>query len=242
MKLLEKFWITRSALKIGISQEVVDLTARHFSLDLKDVPLVPNPVDLDLFQPADKPIDADNVDILYAGRLEFRKGVHILMRAFLHVQEKIPQARLILVGADCGMGLYLRDKASGLKDPQKVIFVGHLPRYELVPYYQRSALCIVPSLWENYPYVCLEAMACGKAVIASSLGGLKEMIKHPDNGLLFTPGSAKELSEHIISLLNDRQQLLILGRNARKYIEEKFSPEAVAHKALNIYEKLSGVN
>ncbi|MFA4888699.1 MAG: glycosyltransferase family 4 protein [Candidatus Omnitrophota bacterium] len=242
IKLLEKFWISRAALKIGISKEVVDLTARHFSLDLSGISLIPNPVDLELFKPSDKPIEADNFDILYAGRLEFRKGVHTLMRAFLRVQEKIPEARLILVGADCGMKPYLQDKAAQLKDPQKVIFVGYVSRCELVSYYQGSAVCIVPSIWENYPYVCLEAMACGKAVIASRLGGIKEMINHADNGLLFSPGSTKELSEQIINLLKDRQKMSRLGRNARKYMEEKFNPETIARKTLSIYEKLVEVN
>lgn len=238
IKLLEQYWIHRAVRKTGLSREVVDLTERHFRMKLRNVPLIPNPIDIDLFKPCPEEFNDGSPDVLYVGRLEFRKGVHTLIRAFALVQERFPQATLTLIGADCGMKGYLLHKISRLKYPGRVRFIEQIPREGLVEYYQKSSVCIVPSIWENYPYVCLEAMACGKPVIASAIGGLNDMIIHKKSGMLFPPGSSKILGELIMELLRDVKLRQELGINARKAIEENYSPEKIAKKTLEVYQEI----
>ncbi len=238
IKLLEEFWIGKASQKIGLSEEVVDLTARHFSTKLLNIPIVPNPIDIELFKPINHDMDNGSLNILYVGRLEFRKGVHTLIRAFSYIQEHFPEAKLTFMGADCGMKNYLLNKVLQLKYPENVSFIDQVQRSNLVRYYQESAICVIPSIWENHPYVCLEAMACGKPVIASNIGGLKNMITNRLSGILVPPGSSRDLANAIIALLKDRELRLMLGANARNAIEQNYAPEKVAKKTLDIYQKL----
>lgn len=238
IKLLEEFWISKATNWIGLSEAVVNLTAHHFSIKFNHIPLVSNPIDIELFRPSFKLSNNDNLEILYIGRLEFRKGVHTLIQAFSYVQQYIPKAKLIFIGADCGMKDYLLRKIAQLKYPEKVEFIDQLPREQVVVYYQRSTVCVVPSLWENYPYVCLEAMACGRPLIASNTGGIKDIITHNFNGMLFPPGSSKGLGETIVTLLKNKKLRNFLGLNARRTIEEKHAPEKIAQKTIDIYQDI----
>lgn len=238
IKLLEEHWVSTASQCIGLSAEVVDLTAKHFSMKFDNVSLMPNPIDLEMFKPSSNGLKEHPLEVLYVGRLEFRKGVHTLMKAFLRVQEEIPQARLTLIGADCGMRGYMEEKIRQLKNPEFVQWIDQVPREALVAYFQRSAVCVVPSLWENYPYVCLEALACGKAVVASKTGGLKKIINDGSNGILVPPGSSMMLEEAIVRLLKDQPLREALGRQARIYIENEYAPEKIAQRTVEIYEQI----
>jgi glycosyltransferase involved in cell wall biosynthesis len=136
------------------------------------------------------------------------------------------------------MSGYLFEKIGKLKYPKQVTWLGQIPREGLLEHYQGSSICVVPSIWENYPYVCLEAMACAKPVIASDIGGLRTMIRHGENGMLFTPGSSRQLAERLIYLLKNPQLMRQLGLAARKSIEESYAPEKIAKATLQVYESL----
>jgi glycosyltransferase involved in cell wall biosynthesis len=235
IKLLEWFWVSKAVKVVGLSQAVVDLTARHFSLRLTGIKSIPNPIDTGLFRPSLNNHPENNLEILYVGRLEFRKGVHTLIRAFGYVQEKIPGARLTLIGSDCGMKGYLLKKISKLTNPKGVILIEQLPRNRLVEYYQASAVCVVPSVWENYPYACLEAMACGKLVVASAIGGLQDIITHGHDGLFFPNGSSRALASMLIAALEDRGLREKAGGNARLTIEKRYSPQSIARETIASY-------
>lgn len=238
IKLLEEYWIKKASQQVGLSKEVVDLTNDHFSIHLANIPLVPNPIDLSLFSPSQTGNNAGIQEILYVGRLEFRKGVHVLIRAMAYIEEHAPGARLTFVGSDCGMRGYLEQKRLQLKFPENISFVEQLPRRQLVEYYQRSTVCVIPSIWENYPYVCLEAMACGKPVVASNIGGLKDMIADRESGILVSAGSSLELGQAIVSLLKDEHLSKSIAIKARRTIEERYSPEKIARQTLEVYEGL----
>lgn len=233
---LEEWWICRANRAIGLSKAIVNLTSQYYHIAFKDIPIVPNPINIDLFKPA-LAFNTNN-NILYIGRFEFRKGVHVLLRAIPHVLEKIPQAKFIFIGNDCGMKPYLLNKVNQLGIWDSVEFIDQIPRDKLISYYQQSALCVVPSLWENHPYVILEAMACGKPVIATDIGGISEIIEDRVNGILVPPGSVLALKEAIVEALNDKRLQERLGKNARGYIEDRHAPEKVIQKTLNVYEEL----
>ena len=131
---------------------------------------------------------------------------------------------------------YLFEKIAKLKYPDRVIWIDQIPRENLLEHYQHSSVCVVPSIWENYPYVCLEAMACAKPVIASDIGGLSTMIRHGENGLLFSPGSSRQLAQSLTYLLNNPQLIPRLGQAARKTIEERYAPQTIAKATLEVYE------
>lgn len=238
IRLLEEFWILKAKKKIGLSRAIWELCMDHYALERKEPPFVPNPVDIAHFKPSDQ--EAETGLVLYCGRLEFRKGVHILVRSIPYVLEKCPQAKFIFLGDDCGMKGYLIRKVAELGIADKVKFIPAVPRKNMPEYYQRGQVCVVPSLWENYPYTVLEAMACGRAVIASRCGGIPEIIQDGENGVLTEPGSVTGLADSIIKLLTNEVLRDRLEKNARNFVEKNCNPEEVARKTLAVYEKLNG--
>jgi glycosyltransferase involved in cell wall biosynthesis len=233
---LEEWWISRAHRLIGLSKSVVKLTQTHYRIRFNNIPIVSNPIDINLFKPAN--FLNNKGYILYVGRLEYRKGVHVLLRAIPSILKKFPQVKFIFIGSDCGMKDYLLGKIAGYGIKDFIEFIDQISRRDLISYYQQSTLCVVPSLWENHPYVILEAMACGKPVIATDVGGIPEIIKDRINGILVPPGSVLSLADSITELLSDKKLQEILGTNARKFIEDQYAPERVIQRTLNIYKEL----
>lgn len=233
---LEEWWIRRANRLVGLSKSIVNLTHNYYGIRTKNISLVANPIDINTFRPAN--LIENKGYILYVGRLEYRKGVHILIRSIPMILKKIPQTKFIFIGSDCGMKNYLLEKIAEFEIEGSVEFIDQVPRENLISFYQQSALCVVPSLWENHPYVVLEAMACGRAVIASEVGGIPEIIKDNINGKLVPAGSVLGLADSIVTVLNDRKMQNSLGTNARKYIEEEYASERVVQKTLSIYKEL----
>lgn len=238
IRLLEEFWILKAKKKIGLSRAIWELCTDHYALERKEPPFVPNPVDLAHFKPSNQ--EAETGLVLYCGRLEFRKGVHILVRSIPYILEKCPQAKFVFLGDDCGMKGYLTRKVTELGIADKVKFIPAVPRKNMPEYYRRGQVCVVPSLWENYPYAVLEAMACGRTVIASRCGGIPEILRDGENGVLTEPGSVIGLADSIIKLLTNEVLRDRLEKNARNFVEKNCNPEEVARKTLEIYEKLNG--
>ncbi|MFC1631385.1 glycosyltransferase family 4 protein [Candidatus Omnitrophota bacterium] len=233
---LEEWWLQRANRLSAPTKAIITLVRRYYYLDSEDIPVTPNPLNIDLFKP--KPGLKNNFNVLYAGRLEFRKGVHVLIRAVPHVLKEIPQAKFIFVGDDCGMKTYLLAKVKQLKLEDSVEFSTQMPRDKLIERYHESTLCVVPSLWENHPYSVLEPLACAKPVIASNVGGIGEIIEHQINGILIPPGSVTSLAQAIVGVLNDVSLRERLSHNARRYIEQEYAPAKLANQNLEIYQGL----
>ncbi|MDD4939404.1 MAG: glycosyltransferase family 4 protein [Candidatus Omnitrophica bacterium] len=233
---LEEWWIRRANRTVGLSSAIVDLTRTYYKIRLNNIPIVANPIDSSVFNT--KEAAHNKGYVLYVGRLEYRKGVQVLIRAIPKVLEKLPQTKFLFIGSDCGMKHYLLDKTQELGIKVSVDFIDQVSRQELVSYYRQSALCVVPSIWENHPYVVLEAMACGKPVIATAAGGIPEIVKDKFNGLLVPPGSVLSLKDSIVELLTNEEMRETLGKNARKYIEDKYGRGQVIRHTLDIYKGL----
>lgn len=100
-------------------------------------------------------------------------------------------------------------------------------------------MIVVPSVWhENSPLSILEAMAHGKPIIASRIGGIPEMVREGTTGLLFDPGNASQLAEKVRDLLLDRSRREAFGRNARRIVEDEYSLEDHGSALFSLYENL----
>ena len=117
-----------------------------------------------------------------------------------------------------------------------VQFTGRLSQEELVRYYSRAKIAVVPSLYEGFGLPAAEAMACGTPVIATSGGALPEVMG--DAGMLVPPGRADTLAAAIEQLLNDEGAQRRMSEAGRKRVEEKFSWEQAAKKTLEVYQEL----
>ena len=179
----------------------------------RDVRVIPSGVDV----PSEEgEAEAEPPHVLYVGRLSPEKGILDLLAA----ADGIP---LVVVGDGP-----LRDEV-----PQALGFV---PNAELGPYYRRAAVVAVPSRREGYGVVCAEAMAHGRPVVASAVGGLLDLVRHGETGLLVSPGDEAGMREALHWLLGDPELRSRLGKAARERAREHLSWERATAATVRAYE------
>lgn len=161
--------------------------------------------------------------LLSLGRITHEKGHHILIRAFGIIKQKMAATKLIIVGEGNNL-VPLKELATALGLSREVIFTGPVDNLETCTHYNAADIFILPTLTvEGLPFVLLEAMACGKPVIASDIGGNCEVINHGKNGLLIRPGDITKLADEIISLIKNRNRADNLGIEAEATVKNQFS-------------------
>jgi glycosyltransferase involved in cell wall biosynthesis len=238
-----EYLLTRAARMItSPSRSLVGQVVRKWRLRARAVRVVPNPVDTDLFCPTGTSPPPGS--LLYVGRIERRKGVETLIEAMAQVHREFPAAVLRLVGSDdpsgpngSSMTQHLRKRCHDLSLPEKTVrFLGPLARAALPEVYRSAAICIVPSLYENLPYTCLEAMGSGCAVVASDAGGIPEIVTADLDGLLVAPGDPVALARSLRRLLADPALLDRLRRRAPETIRDRFGRVTIAKETVRAYE------
>ncbi|MEM1583004.1 MAG: glycosyltransferase family 4 protein, partial [Candidatus Bathyarchaeia archaeon] len=120
----------------------------------------------------------------------------------------------------------------------KVIFTGRIPQDEVPYYYSMSDIVVVPSLQEAFGLVVSEAMACGKPVIGTNVGGIPDQIIDGYNGFLVKPRSPEDIAEKIIWLLENQEEAKVMGMRGRKIVEEKFNIERKMDRIIELYKSL----
>lgn len=180
--------------------------------------------------------------VTFVGRLERRKGVETLTKAIPSVLKQVPDAVFEFVGAPTfriaskeTYDAWIRRKLKGLSSC--VEFTGRLPLTEISRVYERASICVFPSLWENFPNVCLEAMSAGRAVIGSSAGGMSDMLNGGELGLLPRPNSATELATCIVSLLKNEEQRAYFGAAARERVLTEYCESRISEMMLHQYSE-----
>jgi glycosyltransferase involved in cell wall biosynthesis len=181
-------------------------------LGAREVRVVPSGVELpeSVGEPADPP------EVLFVGRLSPEKGILELVQAADGME---------LVVAGDGP---LRDRVPQAR--------GFVPHYELGPLYERAAVVAVPSHREGFGVACLEAMAHGRPVVASAVGGLLDLVVDGETGLLVTPRDVPALRAALERLLGDEELRKRLGAAARERVRERFSWPAVTDATIEAYE------
>jgi glycosyltransferase involved in cell wall biosynthesis len=165
----------------------------------------------------------------YFGRLTPEKGIITLLEAHEQVKEKIP----LKIAGTGPLEEELRKKYSYVE------FLGHQSHRELHNVIANSAFVVVPSEWyENCSMVVLEAMAFGKPIIASRIGGIPEQIQDNKTGLLFARGSAMELTGKMEFLSHNIKLRNQMGYAARKKLENEYALTDHNHRLLEIYSML----
>ena len=207
---------------------------------------MPNCIDTDLFTYKEKVQNRKEKILLYAGRLERRKGMEILAKAIPLVVRSFPHVKFQFVGRDTltaeggtSMQTWLENYFLQERVSAHIEFVGEVLRTEIVSYFHNADACVLPSLWENLPYTCLEAMACGTPVVGSNVGGFPEIITDKVNGLLFKPMNHGDLAEKIIELLV-HEDVGSLGKKAHQRIASTYGHLLIAEKTIELYHRVAG--
>jgi glycogen synthase len=171
--------------------------------------------------------------VTFLGRLEPRKGVIELAQAIPIVLREAPGTKIRIVGRssqhpNTGEDLrrYIRRVLGRYAD--EVEFIEVVPRHEVPLMLASTDICVFPSVWENFPYVCLEAMSAARAVIGSSAGGMAEIIEHGRTGLLIPPRNHKAIALAMLKLLSDPKLRIAMGTSAREQILRAYGPAVIA--------------
>jgi D-inositol-3-phosphate glycosyltransferase len=256
MRLLEEELILKRANAVIAStpQEVKNILDLY-EVTGENIELIRTGVDERLFRPIDKQtaiketgINFQNI-VLFVGRLTKAKGLRILVKALAKVKEQFDEEiKLIVVGGDTSGVMhsdveskekkYLKRIIKKLDVQDDVIFLGPVNR-ELLPYiYSIADVCAVPSLYESFGLVAVEAMSCGTPVIASKVGGLAHTVIDGYSGLHFLPGRSDQLAKAILKLITDSDKMEEIGVNARYRTAREFGLERTVKQIKSLYELL----
>jgi glycosyltransferase involved in cell wall biosynthesis len=238
-KLQEKTAYKNADAIIAVSDYVGSVSNEIFGIKRK-YSVIHNGIDLSIFQAEDS--TNNEPVIFYFGTLIRKKGVLNIPHIFNKVIEQMPGARLILAGADA------RDIQTGssstwalmqllfsLKALPNVAYVGKKPYHEIRNLIEQAQVCIFPSYAEALPVSWLEAMAMGKAIVASDIGWANEMLTHEKEALLCHPSQHETFASHIIRFLQNTELRKTLGTNARKRVEQQFDNQIVAQQNIEFY-------
>ena len=206
--------------------------------------LVPPGVDTEFFNPKNiRDIELPKNYVFSTGRIEWTKGFDLLVKAFAIVAKKHKSEYLILGGGSekpTKLEMEVREeitrlaKEAGISD--RIIQTGRIPNDLLPTYYAKADVVVLPSRYDLFGMVAIEALACGRPVIVSKYAGVSKLIKD-SFGLIADPKNPKDLAEKINYLLKNRELALKMGQEGRKYILKNFTWKKLAEKLLDIYKR-----
>ncbi len=221
--------------KIAVSNCARDFVAQRFPGDYR---VIPNGIDRDRYTRAYPPIPWMNngrPTVLFVGRLEKRKGLSYLMRAWGLVTREFPDAQLVVVGG--GRGLQHYRSFVNARGVDNIVFTGMVSDEDLPRYYQSAQVFCAPSTGqESFGIVLLEAMAAGTPIVATSNPGYREVVTHGREGLLVPPKDAESLAGALIHLLADPGLRARLAEEGRR-TSERYAWPRVAAEVLQYYEQ-----
>jgi phosphatidylinositol alpha-mannosyltransferase len=233
---LIRYWNRRLDGRVAVSEWSRQTISRYVPGDYH---IIPNGIEFARFAtPSPQPQKFRDSDptILYVGRLEPRKGVEYLIRAFPSVKARLPRARLVIVGHG-GLMDSCRKLAERLK-LEDVFFEGYVPGPQLPGYFQRADLVCVPSTGnESFGIVVLEAMSAGTPVVASRIDGFSTLVEDRRTGVFAEPREPESFAEAILSVLESGESRQELIEHAQEKAR-RFDWQNVAGELLLYYEAL----
>jgi alpha-maltose-1-phosphate synthase len=258
-------WMERTAIEqadavIAVSRETREDVLRLFDVQPDKVHVIYNGIDLEQYRKTDAMdaltrygVDPDRPFVLFVGRITRQKGIIHLVNAIPDID---PSLQVVLcAGApdtpEIGHEMTERIQAVS-KDRPGVVWVQEmLARPDVIQMYSHAAVFCCPSVYEPFGIINLEAMACETAVVASAVGGIKEVVVPGETGLLVDPhlkpdtfdpedpaSFARDLADAINTVALNEDMRTTFGRNGRRRVEEHFSWAAIAEQTLQLYRTL----
>jgi glycosyltransferase involved in cell wall biosynthesis len=232
---IEKIAYLNSDFVIAPSEFSKKILCKAFKLVEDKVRVIPHGVDIARFSIKEK--KSEGIRLLFVGGLEERKGVRYLIEALASVISTYGTIELILVGSGA-QEVELRELVKKMNLEKSIKFAGYVDGWsdKIVEYYHSADIFVFPSLTEGFGMALVEAMACGLPVIATNTTAIPEVVG--DAGILVKPRSPEALADAINRLVGDKKLRRDLGRKGRRRVEEKFTWDKVAIKAIELYEEI----
>jgi glycosyltransferase involved in cell wall biosynthesis len=187
-------------------------------------------------------LSTNQVILLYVGQFAPHKGIDTLVQACAQLKARKIDFQVILAGSDGINGSQEHDRIRQLVNDANLMaqtrFPGHVGHDRLPYYYGAADACIIPSHYEPFGWVAIEAMACGTPVIASNVGGLRLTIAHEETGLLVPPQNSGALAAAIQRVLSDPVWANTLREQSSNHVVQHFSWNRVAAQMSDLYRRL----
>jgi len=255
------FLIRNFALRIGLYGRILNNHVLTINLSLykflikklgvnhERVHYAPYPVDINKFKPLEDKealrekyaLSQDRPIVVYVGSLDPVRGIFDLIKALKYASIQFPNLMLYISHPNReGEGpykKYLKEIIRNLKLQSNVLLIG--PSAHVEEIFNLADAVVLPFIrpyWMDPPLVLLEAMSCGAAVVATTVGALSEVIRKHENGILTKPNDPMILAKAIIELINNPEEAYKIGRRARETIVEKYSFKNVVNRILKIYK------
>lgn len=242
-----EWWLTFEARRIVTCSSYMRWeVTRLFDLPPDKVDVVPNGVALDRWRaaPADQggeppaghrdTVHSGGPLVVFAGRLVYEKGVHDLLRAMPRLRRRHPGLRLVIAG-EGPHDAALREQARALRLGRSVRFAGFLSEEDLAALAAAADCAVVPSIYEPFGLVALEAAAAGTPLVVADVGGLREFVEHGVTGLRFRAGDHAGLANAVSSVLSDEVLARRLARQAKAVLERDYAWPRVAEQVAATY-------
>jgi glycosyltransferase involved in cell wall biosynthesis len=203
-------------------------------LKINNVGYLPNGVNLNQFK--NKKHKRNNkVIFLFIGRIEKDKGLEYLIKAVNKLKESNKNFQVWLVGIGLDQN-YFRKLVIRLNLTEYIIFWGKKKTKEVIDYYYKADVFILPSLHEGFPLTILEAWAAELPVVTTNVGGISGVCVNKKNSLIIPPKNFKEITKAMLTLIENKSMNKNIGKNGRKLVEEKYGWEKIAKRIDAIYK------
>lgn len=231
----EKYYLRKIKNLIAITREIEQLA--KVKNQTVNIYRINNAID-DKFFGLQDISDDDRATVLFVATIAKRKGLHYLMEAFKKLLEYIPNAQLRIAGifdVDPEYVQNLKKKYSSTIEKGAIIFLGGISQEDLIKEYSQCSVFCLPSLAESAPMVIAQALAAGRPVVATRVGGIPDMIKDGVTGYLIQPGNVDEIFSSLKEILSDKSKQKRMGLEARNFAKEQYFSLSVARQTLQAY-------
>jgi glycosyltransferase involved in cell wall biosynthesis len=210
-----------------------ELRSLYPHLDLKKASVINNGIDFDQITSSSSSEERSD-SIIFCGRLHWIKGAYYLIEAVASLRKEFRDIHVQIFG-DGPLRKNIECMISDRGLERNVDVKGFVPRSELLKEIKESSLVVLPSLHEAQPVAMLEAMACGKPVVAFDFPFSREIIQDMDNGLLAKPEDVKDLASKIRLILADNELRARIGQRAFEYVRERHNWNVLVEKYVDLY-------
>lgn len=221
-KMVDKF--------IAVSSFVKEAHLKYLDLDEGKISVIPN-----FYSQAENEtlleagFQLPDEFILFVGTFSSAKGVDVLVEAYKKLKTDV---KLVLIG--------LKHNNFNVQQDERIIILENQPHHVVMEAWRRCRFGVVPSVWpEPFGMVATEAMACGKAVVASDIGGLKDIVVRGETGLLAPPGDAEALAEAMQYLLGQPAQAEKMGKKGERRVAQCFNIKRTLQELENVYFEIA---
>ncbi len=239
-------WIEKNGVEyadriIAVSTEMKEDIVKTYQIASEKVEVVHNGIDLDEYHPVR---DRDYLDeqeinypyLLFVGRISRQKGILQLIEAM----DQLDRINLVLCASSPDTPELEKEVREKVNQNPRIKWINEMaPKDKVIQLYSHATAFICPSVYEPFGIINLEAMACKAPVIASRVGGIKEVVVDGETGFLTPPGDPRELAARIRFALDNPELLVKFKENGRQRVERYFSWESIAKRTVDLYQQVS---